>query len=96
MIQVCQNQTKDQTKKTFSDGSVEICHTNGSRKVISADGKTKRIHFCNGDVKETCASGLVKYFYAKENWQFVYPNKKEVLVFNKYVTTNRQKYVILS
>jgi centromere protein J len=50
---------------------------------LSADGRTTKVYYYNGDVKETLASGLVKYFYSQtKTWHLTYPDGKEVLQFS--------------
>ena len=79
-----QNSTKGTTEKKYSDGSLEIVYTNGNRKEISSDGKSTKVIYYNSDVKETLASGLVKYFYSQTHtWHLTYPDGKEVLQFSK-------------
>ena len=46
------------------DGSREILFTNGTRKQISADGKTIIVSFFNGDIKQILPDGRVVYYYA--------------------------------
>jgi len=72
------------TEKTYPDGRKEICYANGNRKEVSGDGKTTRVLYYNGDVKESFApSGLVKYFYSQtKTWHLTYPDGKEVLQFS--------------
>lgn len=77
------NEAKGTTEKVYSDGSVEICYSNGNRKEVSSDGATTKVYYYNGDVKETLASGLVKYFYSQtRTWHLTYPDGKEVLQFS--------------
>jgi hypothetical protein len=85
LVDLKKNDAKGTTEKTFSDGSVEIVYTNGNRKEISSDSKTTKVYYYNGDVKESLASGLVKYFYSQTHtWHLTYPDGKEVLQFSKY------------
>ncbi len=72
-------------EKTYSDGSVEILYSNGNRKTVSPDGSNVRVFYYNGDVKESIVpDGLVKYFYSQtKTWHITYPNKREVLQFEK-------------
>ena len=85
VVSVKKNEAKGTTEKVYSDGSVELVYTNGNRKEISADGKSAKVCYYNGDVKETLASGLVKYFYSQTHtWHLTYPDGKEVLQFQKY------------
>ena len=84
IVDLKKNESKGTTEKTYSDGSKEIVYTNGNRKEISADGKSAKVIYYNSDVKETLASGLVKYFYSQtRTWHLTYPDGKEVLQFNK-------------
>ena len=84
VIDVKINESKGTTEKVYSDGSKEIVYSNGNRKEISADEKTTKVYYYNSDVKETLASGLVKYFYSETHtWHLTYPDGKEVLQFNK-------------
>ena len=73
------------TEKTYPDGKKEICYSNGNRKELSADGRTTRVLYYNGDIKETFGdNGLVKYFYSQtKTWHLTYPDGKEVLQFSK-------------
>jgi hypothetical protein len=85
LVDLKKNDAKGTTEKTFSDGSVEIVYSNGNRKEISSDSKTTKVYYYNGDVKESLASGLVKYFYSQTHtWHLTYPDGKEVLQFSKY------------
>jgi len=92
---VTRNETKGTTEKVYGDGRTEICYANGNRKEVSADGKTTRVLYYNGDVKECIAAAaaadanagnqhqLVKYFYSQtKTWHLTYPDGKEVLQFN--------------
>ena len=84
IVEIKKNENKGTTEKIYSDGSVEIVYTNGNRKEISSDGKSTKVYYYNSDVKETLASGLVKYFYSQTHtWHLTYPDGKEVLQFNK-------------
>ena len=84
IVDVKRNDNKGTTEKTYSDGSVEIVYSNGNRKEISSDGKSTKVYYYNSDVKETLASGLVKYFYSQTHtWHLTYPDGKEVLQFSK-------------
>ena len=81
---ISRNSAKGITEKFYDDGTVEYCYANGNRKVISADGKHIKVYYYNGDVKETLANGLIKYFYSQSRtWHMTYPDKKEVLQFSK-------------
>ncbi|XP_067428448.1 uncharacterized protein si:ch211-140l13.3 isoform X2 [Thunnus thynnus] len=60
---------------------------NGTRKVISADRKTKTVTFLNGDIKHILEDGKTVYYYAaSETTQTIYPSGLEVLHFpNKQI-----------
>ena len=84
VISVKKNEAKGTTEKVYSDGTIEIVYGNGNRKEISSDGKSAKVCYYNGDIKETLASGLVKYFYSQQHsWQLTYPDGKEVVQFQK-------------
>ena len=42
-----------QSEETKPDGSKIVTFSNGTRKVISADGKSTTVYFFNGDMKYT-------------------------------------------
>ena len=69
----------------YSLVNANIDHPNPAkyRKTVSSDGRSVRVFYYNGDVKETLqASGLVKYFYSQTGtWHLTYPDKREVLQF---------------
>ena len=82
--------SNDKVVKYYTDGSIEICCTNGHRKEISADGKTTKVFYNNGDIKETLPSGLVKYFYSGvKTWHFKYEDGREVTQFNNGKTETK-------
>ena len=79
------DEVKGTTEKVYVDGRSEVCYPNGNRKEISADGRTVKVIYYNGDLKENLPSGLVKYFYSQtKTWHLTYPDGKEVLQFSKY------------
>ncbi|XP_072433540.1 centrosomal P4.1-associated protein-like isoform X3 [Chiloscyllium punctatum] len=87
------NATEDEIQEVikYPDGKVEqvlkngrhiIIFCNGTRKEISADGKTTRVTFFNGDVKQTTSDQTVIYFYADaQTTHTTYPDGLEVLQF---------------
>ena len=80
----------DKVVKYYTDGSIEICCANGHRKEISPDGKTSKVFYNNGDIKETLPCGLVKYFYSGvKTWHFKYEDGREVTQFNNGKTETK-------
>jgi centromere protein J len=80
----------DKVVKYYTDGSIEICCANGHRKEISPDGKTTKVFYNNGDIKETLPCGLVKYFYSGvKTWHFKYEDGREVTQFNNGKTETK-------
>ncbi|XP_048389041.1 centromere protein J isoform X1 [Stegostoma tigrinum] len=87
------NATEDEIQEVikYPDGKVEqvlrsgrhvIIFCNGTRKEISADGKTIRVTFFNGDVKQMMSDRTVIYFYADaQTTHTTYPDGLEVLQF---------------
>ncbi|XP_067842206.1 centromere protein J isoform X2 [Heptranchias perlo] len=75
----------------YPDGKVEqvlrsgnhiIIFCNGTRKEISADGKTITVTFFNGDVKQMMSDQTVIYYYAgAQTTHTTYPDGLEVLQF---------------
>ncbi|XP_078078204.1 centrosomal P4.1-associated protein isoform X2 [Mustelus asterias] len=75
----------------YPDGKIERvlrsgCHViifcNGTRKEISADGKTIKVTFFNGDVKQIMPDQTVIYYYADaQTTHTTYPDGLEVLQF---------------
>ncbi|XP_067337992.1 centromere protein J isoform X2 [Channa argus] len=56
--------------------------TNGTKKFISADQKTRTVTFVNGDIKHILEDGNVVYYYAgSQTTQTTYPSGLEVLHF---------------
>ena len=50
---------------------------------MSADGKTVRVFYYNGDMKESHSSGLVKYLYSNSNtWHTTHADGREVTEFS--------------
>nr|XP_020473898.1 uncharacterized protein LOC109970583 isoform X2 [Monopterus albus] len=89
----CTTQThtvhKDQqteTEQLLSNRCSLVTFTNGTRKVISADQKTRTVTFFNGDIKHILEDGKVVYYYAgSQTTHTTYPSGLEVLHF-----TNKQ------
>ncbi|XP_078401612.1 LOW QUALITY PROTEIN: centrosomal P4.1-associated protein-like [Cetorhinus maximus] len=87
------NETEDEIQEviTYPDGKVEqvlrsgrhiIIFCNSTRKEISADGKTVKVTFFNGDVKQIMSDQTVIYYYADaQTTHTTYPDGLEVLQF---------------
>uniref|UniRef100_W5NFG0 Centromere protein J C-terminal domain-containing protein n=1 Tax=Lepisosteus oculatus TaxID=7918 RepID=W5NFG0_LEPOC len=73
------------TVQLFSSGHRIITFRNGTKKEISADGKSVTVTFFNGDIKQILPVGKVKqkiYFYADaQTTHTTYPNGLEVVQF---------------
>ncbi|XP_075418987.1 centrosomal P4.1-associated protein isoform X2 [Tenrec ecaudatus] len=70
-------------EKVFKDGSHVILFPNGTRKEVSADGKTLTVTFFNGDVKQVMPDERVIYYYAAaQTTHTTYPEGLEVLHFS--------------
>ncbi|XP_004715464.1 centromere protein J [Echinops telfairi] len=70
-------------EKVFQDGSHVILFPNGTRKEVSADGKTLTVTFFNGDVKQVMPDERVIYYYAAaQTTHTTYPEGLEVLHFS--------------
>ncbi|KAM4702087.1 centrosomal P4.1-associated protein [Discoglossus pictus] len=77
---------------SYPDGKVERilrngCHVilfpNGTRKEVSADGKSTSVTFFNGDVKQVMADQRVIYYYADaQTTHTTYPDGLEILQFS--------------
>lgn len=66
----------------YTDGRKEIRYKNGNLKKISPNGDIIKIVYFNGDVKEICKDGKVKYYYGESRtWHTTYPDGLEVLDF---------------
>ncbi|XP_042245649.1 uncharacterized protein si:ch211-140l13.3 isoform X4 [Thunnus maccoyii] len=76
-----------QMKPLLSNTCSLMTFGNGTRKVISADRKTKTVTFLNGDIKHILEDGKTVYYYAaSETTQTIYPSGLEVLHFpNKQI-----------
>ncbi|XP_078258587.1 centrosomal P4.1-associated protein-like isoform X2 [Rhinoraja longicauda] len=87
------NGAKDEIQEEikYSDGKVEqvlrsgrhiIIFSNGTRKEVSADGKTIKVTFFNGDVKQMMSDQTIIYYYADaQTTHTTYPDGLEVLQF---------------
>ncbi|KAM6178968.1 centrosomal P4.1-associated protein [Rhynchocyon petersi] len=70
-------------EKVFKNGCHVILFPNGTRKEVSADGKTLTITFFNGDVKQVMPDERVIYYYAAaQTTHTTYPEGLEVLHFS--------------
>ncbi|KAM4865681.1 uncharacterized protein RHO17_011870 isoform 3-T3 [Thomomys bottae] len=69
-------------EQVLSDGRTLITFPNGTRKEISADGKTTLIRFFNGDVKKIKPDQRVVYYYADaQTTHTTFPNGMEIVQF---------------
>ncbi|XP_053312423.1 centromere protein J [Spea bombifrons] len=76
---------------SYPDGKIERilrngCHVilfpNGTRKEVSADGKSTTVTFFNGDVKQVLSDQRVIYYYAEaQTTHTTYPDGIEILQF---------------
>ncbi|XP_059540148.1 centromere protein J isoform X3 [Myotis daubentonii] len=70
-------------EKVYKDGCCVILFPNGTRKEVSADGKTVTVTFFNGDVKQVMPDERVIYYYAAaQTTHTTYPEGLEVLHFS--------------
>nr|XP_031321527.1 centromere protein J isoform X2 [Camelus dromedarius] len=70
-------------EKVYKNGCHVILFPNGTRKEVSADGKTVTVTFFNGDVKQVTPDERVVYFYAAaRTTHTTYPEGLEVLHFS--------------
>ncbi|XP_048834229.1 centromere protein J [Brienomyrus brachyistius] len=86
-----QDEVESQETITHPDGKIEhvlrwggrlILFPNGTRKEVSADGRTVKITFFNGDVKQVTDDQQVIYYYAEaQTTHTTYPDGMEVLRF---------------
>ncbi|MGH0122978.1 UNVERIFIED_CONTAM: hypothetical protein FKN15_077632 [Acipenser sinensis] len=71
-----------QVEQVLRSGSRIIIFPNGTRKEVWADGKTVKVTFFNGDVKQMMADQRVIYYYADaQTTHTTYPDGLEVLQF---------------
>uniref|UniRef100_H0XC11 Centrosomal P4.1-associated protein n=1 Tax=Otolemur garnettii TaxID=30611 RepID=H0XC11_OTOGA len=70
-------------EKVYKNGCRVILFPNGTRKEVSADGKTVTVTFFNGDVKQVMPDERVIYYYAAaQTTHTTYPEGLEVLHFS--------------
>uniref|UniRef100_A0A8I3WV58 Centrosomal P4.1-associated protein n=1 Tax=Callithrix jacchus TaxID=9483 RepID=A0A8I3WV58_CALJA len=70
-------------EKVYKNGCHVILFPNGTRKEVSADGKTITVTFFNGDVKQVMPDQRVIYYYAAaQTTHTTYPKGLEVLHFS--------------
>nr|XP_055215675.1 centromere protein J isoform X3 [Gorilla gorilla gorilla] len=70
-------------EKVYKNGCHVILFPNGTRKEVSADGKTITVTFFNGDVKQVMPDQRVIYYYAAaQTTHTTYPEGLEVLHFS--------------
>nr|XP_048297960.1 centromere protein J isoform X2 [Myodes glareolus] len=70
-------------EKVYKNGCRVILFPNGTRKEVSADGKSITVTFFNGDVKQVMPDERVVYFYAAaQTTHTTYPEGLEVLHFS--------------
>ncbi|KAK2855936.1 hypothetical protein Q5P01_004671 [Channa striata] len=75
-----QQDPQTQMEKHLSSG--QLTFTNGTKKFISADQKTRTVTFVNGDIKHLLEDGKVVYYYASsQTTQTTHPSGLEVLHF---------------
>ncbi|XP_053419763.1 centromere protein J isoform X2 [Nycticebus coucang] len=70
-------------ERVYKNGCRVILFPNGTRKEVSADGKTVTVTFFNGDVKQVMPDERVIYYYAAaQTTHTTYPEGLEVLHFS--------------
>lgn len=70
-------------EKVYKAGCRIVLFPNGTRKHVSADGKTVTVTFFNGDVKQVMPDERVIYYYAAaQTTHTAYPGGLEVLHFS--------------
>ncbi|XP_011373771.1 centromere protein J isoform X1 [Pteropus vampyrus] len=70
-------------EKVYESGCRVILFPNGTRKEVSADGKTVTVTFFNGDVKQVLPDQRVIYYYAAaQTTHTTFPGGLEVLHFS--------------
>ncbi|XP_041662160.1 centromere protein J [Cheilinus undulatus] len=74
-------------EKVLPSGDRLISFPNGTKKEVSADGKTVKVTFFNGDTKQITADQRVIYYYAEaQTTHITYPDGIEVLHFQNNQT----------
>ncbi|XP_042638923.1 centromere protein J [Orycteropus afer afer] len=77
------NHPDGKVEKVFKNGCHVILFPNGTRKEMSADGKTLTVTFFNGDVKQVMPDERVIYYYAAaQTTHTTYPEGLQVLHFS--------------
>ncbi|KAM4860184.1 centrosomal P4.1-associated protein [Thomomys bottae] len=77
------NHPDGKVEKVYKNGCRVILFPNGTRKEVSADGKSITVTFFNGDVKQVMPDDRVVYFYAAaQTTHTTYPEGLEVLHFS--------------
>ncbi|XP_032398503.1 uncharacterized protein si:ch211-140l13.3 isoform X1 [Etheostoma spectabile] len=75
--------TSPEMEQLLANGCSVVTFPDGTRKVTSADQKTKTVTFFNGDVKHILEDGKVVYYYAgSRTTHTTHPNGLEVLHFH--------------
>ncbi|XP_050999138.1 centromere protein J [Acomys russatus] len=70
-------------EKVYKNGSRVVLFPNGTRKEVSADGKSITVTFFNGDVKQVMPDERVVYYYAAaQTTHTTYPEGLQVLHFS--------------
>lgn len=70
-------------EKIYKNGRRVVLFPNGTRKEVSADGKSVTVTFFNGDVKQVMPDERVVYYYAAaQTTHTTYPEGLEVLHFS--------------
>lgn len=70
-------------EKVYKNGRRVVLFPNGTRKEVSADGKSITVTFFNGDVKQVMPDERVVYYYAAaQTTHTTYPEGLEVLHFS--------------
>ncbi|KAJ1077250.1 hypothetical protein K5549_005420 [Capra hircus] len=70
-------------EKVYKNGCHVVLFPNGTRKEVSADGKTVTVTFFNGDIKQVMPDGRVIYYYAAtQTAHTTFPEGLEVLHFS--------------
>ncbi|KAM9319836.1 centrosomal P4.1-associated protein [Gastrophryne carolinensis] len=71
------------TERILKNGCHVILFPNGTRKEVTADGKSTTVTFFNGDVKQVMADQRVIYYYADaQTTHTTYPDGLEILQFS--------------
>ncbi|XP_063130331.1 centromere protein J isoform X2 [Rattus norvegicus] len=77
------NHPDGKVEKVYKNGCRVVLFPNGTRKEVSADGKSITVTFFNGDVKQVMPDERVVYYYAAaQTTHTTYPEGLEVLHFS--------------